>query len=184
MLFLMILGMAIWIAAHFFKRLAPDARASMGDKAKGPVALLLLVSVVLMVIGYRGAEFVPVYQLDAPARYINNLLMLPAIALMGLGASQSRLWPTMRHPMLTGFFLWVFVHLLVNGDRDSIILFGGLGIWAVVEMWLINRGEGNFTPNRKPGSLQGDIRLAVITVVIYAIIAGIHIWLGKNPFTA
>ena len=184
MLYLMILGMALWIAAHFFKRLAPDARASMGDKAKGPVALVLLVSVVLMVIGYRGADFVPVYQMDAPARYLNNLLMLPAIAFMGLGSSQSRLLPTMRHPMLTGFLIWVFAHLLVNGDKDSIILFGGLGIWAVVQMWLINHAEGNFTPKRKPGTVAGDIRLVVITVVLYAIIAGIHIWLGKNPFTA
>ena len=182
MLFLMIVGLMLWIAAHFFKRLAPEQRAALGPKGQAPIALLLLLSVVLMVIGYRGAEFVPVYDLDSPARYLNNLLMLPAIALMGLRESKSRLWPEMKHPMLTGFTIWVFAHLLVNGDRDSIILFGGLGIWAVLQMWLINRAEPHPAPKRKPGSLAGDIRLAIITVVIYAIIAAIHIWLGKNPF--
>lgn len=184
MFFLMLLGLAIWVAAHVFRRLAPDARASMGDKAKGPVALLLLLSVALMVIGYRGADFVPVYDPAPAGKYFAHLLMLPAIALMGLGSSKSRLFPTMRHPMLTGLTLWAGVHLLANGDRDSVILFGGLGVWAVVQMWLINRAEGAFVPQRKPGSVAGDIRLAVITLVLYAIIVGIHIWLGKNPFTA
>ena len=183
MFFLMILGLALWIGAHFWKRLAPDNRASMGEKGKGIVALLTLLSIILMVIGYRGSAFVPVYDLGDGARYINNLLMLPAIALLGLGASKSRLWHEMRHPMLTGFSVWVFAHLLVNGDRDSIVLFGGLGIWSIIQMWLINRAEPNYATKRKPGSMVGDIRLAVITVVLYAIIAGIHIWLGKNPFT-
>ncbi len=34
----------------------PDVRARMGEKGKGLVALALLVSIVLMVIGYRMAD--------------------------------------------------------------------------------------------------------------------------------
>lgn len=183
MFFLMIVGIALWVAAHFYKRVAPAHRAELGDKGKGIVALAILVSIILMVIGYRGSDSVFVYDLGDGARYINNLLMLPAIALMGLGASKSRLWPEMRHPMLTGFTIWVFAHLLVNGDRNAIVLFGGLGIWAVIQMWMINTAEPGYATKRKPGSQIGDIRLAVITLVLYAIIAGLHIWLGPNPFT-
>ncbi len=58
---LLILGLALWFAAHLFKRIAPDARAGMGDRGKGIVALALLVSVVLMVLGYRSADYVAVY---------------------------------------------------------------------------------------------------------------------------
>ena len=100
MFFLMIVGVALWIAAHFYKRVAPDHRAQLGSKGNGIVALAILVSVVLMVIGYRASDTVYMYDLGSAARYLNNLLMLPAIALMGLGASKSRLWPEMRHPML------------------------------------------------------------------------------------
>ena len=106
MFFLMILGIALWIGAHVFKRLAPEIRSGLGEKGKGPVALVLLLSVVLMVIGYRNSAFVPVYDLGAGAKHVAVIVMLPVIAFMGLGSSSSRVFITMRHPMLTGFVLW------------------------------------------------------------------------------
>jgi hypothetical protein len=50
---LLLLGLAIWTGAHVFKRVAPERRAAMGDAGKGLVAVLLVGSIVLMVIGYR-----------------------------------------------------------------------------------------------------------------------------------
>ena len=35
---LLILGVALWWAAHFFKRLMPERRAAMGDAGKGAAA--------------------------------------------------------------------------------------------------------------------------------------------------
>lgn len=58
---LLIAGVALWWAAHLFKRIAPERRASMGDPGKGIVALALVGSIVLMVIGYRGVDFIPVW---------------------------------------------------------------------------------------------------------------------------
>ncbi|MEC8197249.1 MAG: NnrU family protein, partial [Pseudomonadota bacterium] len=46
---LLVLGVVLWAAAHLFKRVLPDVRAGMGDKGRGPVALALLASVVLMI---------------------------------------------------------------------------------------------------------------------------------------
>ena len=37
----------------------------------------------------------------------------------------------LRHPQLTGVALWGIGHLLANGESRSIILFGGLGAWAI-----------------------------------------------------
>jgi hypothetical protein len=48
---LLILGVALWVAAHLWKRVAPAHRASFGEKGNGIVALILALSVVLMVIG-------------------------------------------------------------------------------------------------------------------------------------
>ena len=39
---LLILGLALWVAGHFFKRVLPDVRASLGDPGKGVAALLIL----------------------------------------------------------------------------------------------------------------------------------------------
>lgn len=183
MIWLLILGVALFWAAHLFKRLAPGPRAAMGAPGKGAAALVLLLAVVLMVIGYRGAEFVPVYDPPSWGRPVNNLLMIVAVVLFGLGHSKSRARKFVRHGMLSGLLVWAFAHLLVNGDRDSLILFGGLGLWALVQMAVINRAEPSYQPYQG-GSVAGDVRLALISAVVFAVIAGVHIWLGVNPFKA
>ena len=134
-----------------------------------------------MVIGFRTSDFVPVYDPPAWTRHLNNLLMVVAVVLFGLGSSKSRLRGTLRHPMLLGMLTWAVAHLLVNGDQSSVILFGLLGLWAIVEMVVINRSEPAPAPFTG-GSLAGDIRLAVISAVVFAVIAAIHTWLGYWPF--
>ena len=180
----LIVGLALWVAAHAFKRVAPAARASlqdrMGDASKGVFAVLLLLSVVLMVVGYRWAEFIPLWQPPAWGIHLNNLLMLVAVALFGLGNSKSRLRGRLRHPQLTGFATWCVAHLLVNGDVASLVLWGVLLVWAVAEVPLINASEPT-PPRFEGGTLAGDIRLGIITVVVFAVIVVIHGWLGPWP---
>lgn len=182
---LMILGLILWTAAHMFKRVAPGPRQAlqdrMGNGAKGMIAAILLLAVVLMVIGYRGAESEFYWGRSAATTGINNLLMLVAVALYGVGNSKSRLRAKMRHPMLWGTVIWAGSHILVNGDSVSLILFGWLAIWALAEMALINRAVHSYV-RYDGGSVAGDVRLAVITIVVYAVIAGVHAWLGYNPF--
>lgn len=184
---LLILGLLLWAAAHFLKRAAPAQRQALqeklGDASKGVIALVLLIAVVLMVIGYRSAESTYFWGRETGLTGLNNLMMLLAVALFGLGSSKSRLRGRMRHPMLAGVGVWSIAHLLVNGDTASFILFGGLGIWAMAEIIAINRAEPQYAPY-EGGSAAGDIRLGVISLVVFAVIAGIHTWLGYNPFGA
>jgi hypothetical protein len=51
-MFILILGVALWWAAHLLKRMAPGLRARIG---RGGVAGAVAVSVVLMIVGYRMA---------------------------------------------------------------------------------------------------------------------------------
>ena len=75
---ILILGVALWSGAHLFKRLQPERRARLGDEVKAPVAIMLVASVVLMVIGYRGAEGAFFWSRSPAMAGINNLLMLVA----------------------------------------------------------------------------------------------------------
>lgn len=182
----LIIGILLWVATHLFKRLMPDQRAALAaklgeGKARGSIAGALLVSVVLMVIGYRAAEFSPVYSPLPGMGHLNNLLMLGAVMLMGMGSSRGRLRSLLRHPMLTGVIVWAVAHLLVNGDVASVVLFGAMAVWAVAEMLVINATSDGW--NRpEPGPASGDVRLVVISVFILAVIAGIHTILGHSPF--
>jgi len=176
----LVLGVALWWATHSFKRWLPELRAELGDKAKALVAVGVLVSVVVMVIGYRAAEATELWYFPW-AVHLNNLLMVVAVVLFGLGNSKSRLRGKLRHPAQTGLIVWAVAHLLVNGDLPSLILFGGLGLWSAMAMVMINRAEPAPEPFSE-GTVQGDIRLAVISVVIFAVIVALHIWLGPSPF--
>ena len=177
---LLILGLLLWWAAHLLKRAAPGTRADLGERGKGYVAIALGGALVLMVIGYRGAGHVPVYTPLPGMGHANNTLMLISVFLFGVGGTKGTLYPRMRHPMLWGTVIWAFAHLLVNGDLASLVLFGGIGIWALVEMAVINR-----TPWQRPAAgrgIKGDAMNLVGTLVLFGLIAAIHIWLGHNPF--
>lgn len=185
---LLILGLVLWTAAHFFKRLAPGARAGLSDKmgngAKGLFAVLIVLSIVLMVMGHRANDFVAVWNPPSFMGHINNLLMLLAFYVYGASAAKGeKVWigTKIRHPQLAGFSIWAVAHLLANGDLSSIILFGGLLIWAQASIFLINAQDGPWdVPKRAPA--KREIRLVVISVVLFVIVGAIHIWLGVNPF--
>jgi uncharacterized membrane protein len=177
----LVLGLALYVGAHFFKRFAPGVRAGMGDKGKGLMAGLSLLGVVLMVVGYRAADVLPVYAPLPGMGHANNALMLISVYLFGVGGTKGILYPKLRHPMLLGALIWSVAHLLVNGDQASIVLFGGIGLWAVVSMVLINRAGPWVAPTNGRG-IKGDAMNLVGTLVLFGIIAMIHKWLGHPVF--
>jgi uncharacterized membrane protein len=181
---LLLAGLVLWTLAHLFKPALPDARAALAARlgpapSKGVVALFIGLGLVLIVVGFREAPVESVWFPPAWTVHLNNLLMLIAVALLGLGHSKSRARGWVRDPMLTGVLLWAIAHLLVNGDVASIVLFAWMGAWALVEMGFARRKPAPVPP---AGSLAGDIRFALITLVVFAVIAAIHTWLGYPPF--
>lgn len=178
---LLILGLLLWWGGHLFKRLAPDMRASMGNAGRGVVALVLVAGIVLMVLGYRGMEFIHVWAPPSFMVHINNLLVLIAIYMMSPAPKKGALLNGMRHPMLGGFKLWAAAHLLVNGDLASIILFGGLLAWAVVEVIVINRSEPEWQPGPK-GTIAKDGMFFLASIVLLAVIGYVHGLIGPSPF--
>ncbi|WP_170377751.1 NnrU family protein [Ruegeria atlantica] len=178
---LLILGVALWWAAHLFQRVMPAQRAAMGSAGKGAVALALVVAILLMIFGYRLTDTVFVWAPPSFMIHINNLLVLIAIYMMSPAGTKGRLLNKLRHPMLGGFKLWAFAHLLVNGDLASIILFGGLLAWAVVEVIVINKSEPGWTPG-EPGTYGKDAMFFVASVVLLGVIGYIHGLVGPSPF--
>lgn len=178
---LLILGVALWWGAHLFKRFAPSVREPMGDKGKGVVALALVVSILLMIFGYRMADGAFFWGRHPATVGINNLLVLIAIYMMSPAPKKGKLLASMRHPMLIGFLLWAVAHLLVNGDVPSFILFGGLALWTVVEMIVINRAEPEWTP-REPGPISKDAIFFGASIVLLLAIGYVHGLLGYPAF--
>jgi uncharacterized membrane protein len=181
---LLIAGVVLWWAAHLFKRLAPSARASLGGVGYPVMAVAIILSVVLMVLGYSEAEGAFYWGPSPMWVGINNLLMVLAFYFYAASAAKgAKIWlgTKIRHPQLSGFSVWAIAHLLVNGDTPSFILFGGLLVWAQVEIRLINAQEGPWVrPDRAPA--KKEIVAAVVTVVVVTVVMGIHYALGVTPW--
>ncbi|WP_281984561.1 NnrU family protein [Thalassorhabdomicrobium marinisediminis] len=177
----LLLGLALWVASHTWKRVAPGHRARFGSTGKGIVAALSVVAIVLMVIGYGDADSTPYWSRSPALTGINNLLMLLAFYLFAASGKGTRVTRYIRHPQLTAVLVWSGAHLLVNGDLRSLMLFGGLALWALAEMALINRAEGPRGAYHAP-PIKSEIIAVVATFVVFGIVSAIHIWLGYNLF--
>ena len=178
---ILILGVALWWAAHLFKRVAPEARAGMGNAGKGLVTGLLVLSLVLMYWGYGHAQG-PVWWGRHPALVgINNLLMVVAFYFYAASGAKTWLARKVRHPQLTAVKIWALAHLLVNGDLASFILFGGLLAWAVVTVIILNRAEPVWTPPA-PRPVAKEFVAIGATVVVTVLVMLVHNWLGVQPW--
>lgn len=180
----LIAGVALWWAAHLFKRLAPAPRASLGGIGYPLMAVAIIASVVLMVVGYRAADTTFYWGRSPMWVGINNLLMVVAFYFYAASAAKgAKIWlgTKVRHPQLTGFSIWAVAHLLVNGDTASFVLFGGLLAWAIVEILLINAQEGPWErPARAPA--KKEVVAIVVTIVVVVVVMGIHYALGVPPW--
>lgn len=183
---LLILGVILWWITHTFPLVARPMRnriaAGMGEGAwKGVYALGTLAILAIIIIGYRQAEWSDVWIPPAWGVHLNNLLMLIAVALLGASHSKGNVKRFVRHPMLLAVIVWSIAHLLVNGDLASLVLFGGMGLWAIVAIFATNARDGAWI-KPAPAPLKKDLILVAITLAAYAVFAGIHTLLGYPPF--
>ena len=116
---LLVLGIALWIAAHGLKRIAPERREAMGEKGKGPVAIGILAGLILIIIGYRSADFIAIWTPPAFLTHVNNLLMVLAVVLFAMSTTKGRMSGKMRHPMLTAVKTWAVAPNLIFVPWDQ-----------------------------------------------------------------
>ncbi len=183
---LLIGGVLLWAGVHFIPSLAEPWNNAMRDRMglnayKGVFSVVVVLSIILMVLGWRAADQVGVYSPPAWGQPLGSLLVLIAFILFGMAHAKTNLKQIVRHPQLTGMVFWAVGHLLVNGDNLSLVLFGGLGLWALVEIPLINRREGAWQkPEKVPFS--AEIRPLVTGLVIFAVFLFAHPYLfGVSP---
>lgn len=186
---MLITGVLLWSLIHLMKSVAPDLRgkikSAIGEGPhKGLVALILLVSLALMIFGWRSTTAEFVYDPPAWGRHANLTLMFIAILLIGVAQGASRIRQWIRHPMLTGVLIWAVGHLLANGDNKSLVLFGGLGLWALISIITVSRNEGAWVKPTRVASLGRELLSVVIVAILYAILLFAHPWIAGVPVIA
>lgn len=185
----LIFGIALFTAVHLLSAVAPSSVASLkqaiGEKIfRGAYSLLVLAGIVLIVVGWRSAIPVAVYAPPAWGPTVAFLLMFVAVVLFGASHARTNLKRYIRHPQLSSVVLFAIAHLLANGDIRSIVLFTSLGVWALIEMPLISRREGEW--NKPPrASARSEMIGAAISVVVFLVLVALHPYFaGVSPLPA
>ncbi|MGB5334128.1 MAG: NnrU family protein [Woeseiaceae bacterium] len=175
---LLIAGVGIWIVAHLFKAALPALRDQVEEKLgagpyRGLISLVIVASLVLIVAGWRAALPQPVYSPPMGPGPVTSVLVLLGLILFFSSKFAGNIKRFIRHPQMTGTLLWGIAHLLANGDSRSLTLFGGLTVWALLEIVLINRRDG---PWRRPApaAIKNDVLPAVIGAVVFAVVLYFH----------
>jgi uncharacterized membrane protein len=182
----LVLGVLLWSAVHFIPMAARPLRGSLIERIgegpyKGTFALTLVGSIVLMVMGWGRVAPVSVYAAPGWGVTAATPLMFVALVLFVASGVPTNLKRFLRHPQLTGFALWAGAHLLANGESRSVVLFGGLGAWALVAILLINRRDGAWQ-KPDPLPLSAELKPLIGALVGFAVLFFAHPYLfGVSP---
>jgi len=175
---LLIAGVLTWSVAHLYKAAAPVSRGKIEQKIgpgpyRGLFSLVIVGSLVLIVVGWRMALPQAVYSPPMAAGPIVAVLVLLGLVLFFASNFNGNIKRFIRHPQMTGTILWGVAHLLVNGDSRSVTLFGGFTLWALLEIVLINRRDGQ---RQKPGpaAIKSDVVPIVIGSAVFAAVLYFH----------
>ncbi len=175
---LLIIGLALWVLVHLYPSLCQQSRARLISKLglgkyKGVFALLIVASLTLIVLGWRGSSVELLYPPPAWGKHATFALVLFTFILFVAAKHKTNIKRVLRHPQLTGLVLWSIGHLLANGDSRSVVLFSTLGIWAIVEMIMINRREGAWV-KPEPLPLKKDVITVFAGCVMYIVLFLLH----------
>jgi len=183
---LLLIGLVVWSAAHLLKSAGIPIRARLiaavgFDPYRGLFSLVILASVAMMIFGWRSATPSVLYTPPAWSVVATDVLMFAALLLFAASALPTNIKRVLRHPQLTGLVVWSAAHLLANGDSRSLLLFGGLGSWALVSMLAINRRDGAW---QKPAALpiSAELKPFAAAVALYVLLFSVHPWIaGVSP---
>ena len=166
---LLIFGLLLFTLVHLLPAAFGTLRGSLINRLgenpyRGVFSLVIALSLVLIVLGWRSAAPTAVYAPPLHGGPMSSVLVLIAFILFVAARSGSNIKRVVRHPQMLAVILWSAAHLLTNGDTRSLVLFGALAAWAIAEIVLCNRRDGAW---RKPDRVAAKVD--VITVLIGSI---------------
>jgi uncharacterized membrane protein len=151
------------------KRRLQDA---IGERAYGPVfGIASLLAIALIVAGWRAAPFEPVYDPPSWGWLANFALTFIAFICLGIFLFRGRLRQILRFPMGIAAMFWATGHLLANGDLASLILFGGIFVYAALHVIIGTANGVRPTPDVRQGH---DLLSILAGIALYGVMAQIH----------
>jgi uncharacterized membrane protein len=195
------LGVAVFVGVHLVPMM-PEWRAALVARLgeggyKATFSVLALAGLIGAIVAYRFTSHVPLWSSPEPLRALTALLMLAAVLLFAGAKGAPWFRRVVRHPMLWAIALLGIAHLLVNGEPEGVILFGGLAAFGLAWQPLTDRRDAaldpvgweeirrttSFWPFAKWHARSDPITLRplIIGAVVYVALVLLHPWLFGMP---
>jgi uncharacterized membrane protein len=170
----LVLGLIVFIGSHALT-MARGPRATLiahlGEVPyKIVYSLVAILGIALIAWGYgqyRATGWIQVWTPPGFMRHVTVALMWPSIVCIAAAYSPGHIKKTLKHPMLVGVKLWAFAHLLANGDLGSIVLFGAVLAWAVVDRISLKRRKDPGAPPIPIGGWKNDVVAVIAGTLVY-----------------
>lgn len=182
-------GIAVFAGVHLFSMLLPaqrDAlRARLGEGPwKGIFTLVSLIGLGLIVRGFLLSRSGPAAAdlLYIPADSLRHITMLMVLlGFIAIGAAHGKgyikLW--IKHPMSIGIALWAAGHLLANGKRAAVYMFGAFLALALIDI-VVSTARGRL-PAHQP-RIRSDAIAVILGVALYVVfLFGFHPYVLNLP---
>ena len=175
---ILIVGVLIWIGVHLVPVLARPLRQSLIDRFgksgyRGIFSLAAVAAIVVIVFGWQAAPQVYLFALPPPVNAAAFVLICISFILIGAANHPSSIKRYIRHPMLLGVAIWALGHVLLNGMTRDLVLFGGIGAWALIEIVLLNRRDGAYTKPESP-SFSEELRGMFFSAGVLLLVMFLH----------
>ncbi len=172
------LGIALWIGIHLVPSVGVGLRTKLVAAIglvpyRGLFSLCVIGALVLIVLGWRATPPEPVYVPPAWGRHATMTLMVIVMLLFFAARLPCNVKRVLRHPLLLAILLWSIAHLLSNGESRSLVLFLGMGGWALLEVVTINRRLGEWV-RPAPVPAVRDVLMVVVALVAYGLLLYLH----------
>lgn len=173
----LVIGVLLWSLAHFIPSVAAGFKKNMVNRFgeypyKSAVTGLLIISLYLIISGWSSLTPIEpevlneIYTAPEWGGHAAALLVLIGFILFLAPYPPNNIKRMFRHPQLIGFACWGLGHLLAIGTARAIVLFGGLTVWALLEIYLINKRDGAWVkPDQAP--VKNDVTMVAFAVLAY-----------------
>jgi uncharacterized membrane protein len=153
-----------------------------GERWYGPVfGLSSVVAIAVIVLGWRSAGFVAVYEPPLWGWYVNYVLTFIGFLCLGIFLFRGSYRQRLRFPMGIATVFWATGHLFANGDMASLILFGGMLLGSVAHMAMASSSGVRPTPEVRVGH---DGLSLIFGAALYGIMTQLHSALIGVPIFA
>jgi uncharacterized membrane protein len=177
-------GLSLFLGIHLLPS-ATGVRERLLERLgpKGYRGLFSLVSAVGLGLIIYGKSIAPVEQVWsgwAPGFHLSLAVMPIVFILLAAANVPGHIRAKLKHPMLIGTALWAAMHLSVNGDLASMLLFGSFLAWALFD-WISASLRNKTLIGGKPPSARFDVIAIVAGGALFFVVAYFHGSLFGRP---